>query len=99
MDISLLGAMTCDARINARNLQLDLSGPLVFELDGNGDFMEAEVNKVAQLKASGYNVRHAIVIAKELGRARVNASEKVEIETDVTGSVKYNGSPEVITKD
>lgn len=99
MDISFLGAMTCDAQVNARNLQLDLSGPMVFELDGNGDFMEAEINKVAQLKASGFNVRHAIIIAKELGRARVNPSEKLEIETDVTGSVKYNGTPEVITKD
>jgi hypothetical protein len=29
----------------------------------------------------------------------VNARERVEIETDVTGSVKYNGSPEVVRKD
>src|SRR5258708_94723 len=99
VDISLLGAMTCEANLYARNLQLDLSGPMVFELDGDGDFLEAEVNKVAQLKASGYQVRHAVINARELGRARVNASEKVEIETDVTGSVKYQGSPEVIRKD
>ncbi len=99
MDISLLGAMTCDANLYARNLQLDLSGPMVFELDGDGDFLEADVNKVAQLKASGYEVRHAIVNARELGRARVNARETVEIETDFTGSVKYQGHPEVIKKD
>jgi len=99
VDISLLGAMTCEAQIYAHNLQLDLSGPMVFELDGNGDFLEAEVNKVAQLKASGYQVRHAVVSARELGRARVNATEKVEIDTDVTGSVKYQGTPEVIKKD
>lgn len=99
VDISLLGAMACEANLHVRNLQLDLSGPMVFELDGEGDFLEAEVNKVAQLKASGYEVRHAIVNARELGHARVNASEKVEIETDVTGSVKYQGSPEVIRKD
>jgi len=99
MDISLLGAMTCDANINAHNLQLDLSGPMVFELDGDGDFLEADVNKVAQLKASGYEVRHAVVNAREMGRARVNASERVEIDTDFTGSVKYQGNPEVIKKD
>jgi hypothetical protein len=68
-------------------------------LDGDGDFLEADVNKVAQLKASGYEVRHAVVSAHELGRARVNAREKVEIETDVTGSVKYQGSPDVIRRD
>jgi phage shock protein PspC (stress-responsive transcriptional regulator) len=99
MDISLLGAMTCDANIYARNLQLDLSGPMVFELEGDGDFLEADVNKVAQLKASGYEVRHAIVNAREMGRARVNARETVEIDTDFTGSVKYQGHPEVIKKD
>jgi phage shock protein PspC (stress-responsive transcriptional regulator) len=98
MDISLLGAMTCDANFKARNLQLDLSGPMVFELDGDGDLLEADVNKVAQLKASGYEVRHAIVNAREMGRARVNARETVEIETDFTGSVKYQGHPEVIKK-
>src|SRR5258706_8079562 len=98
-DITLFGAMTCDANIHVRNLQLDLSGPMVFELDGDGDFLEAEVNKVAQLKASGYEVRHAIVNAREMGRARVNARETVEIDTDFTGSVKYQGHPEVIKKD
>ncbi|MBS1681622.1 MAG: PspC domain-containing protein [Bacteroidetes bacterium] len=99
MELSLLGAMTCEANIYAQNLQLDLSGPMVFELDGHGDFLEAEVSKVAQLKATGYEVRHAVVTARELGRARVNASERVEIETDVTGSVKFQGSPEVIRHD
>jgi len=99
LDIALLGAMTCDANFKARNLQLDLSGPMVFELDGDGDLLEADVNKVAQLKASGYEVRHAIVNAREMGRARVNARETVEIETDFTGSVKYLGHPEVIKKD
>jgi phage shock protein PspC (stress-responsive transcriptional regulator) len=99
VNISLIGAMTCEANLHAQNLQLELSGPMVFELDGDGDFLEAEVNKVAQLKASGYEVRHAVVSARELGRARVNAREKVEIETDVTGSVKYQGTPEVIRKD
>jgi phage shock protein PspC (stress-responsive transcriptional regulator) len=98
MDIKLLGAMTCDANFKARNLQLDLSGPMVFELDGDGDFLEADVNKVAQLKASSYEVRHAVVNAREMGRARVNARERVEIETDFTGSVKYQGHPEVIKK-
>jgi phage shock protein PspC (stress-responsive transcriptional regulator) len=99
MDISLLGAMTCDAKLDVRNLQLDLSGPMVFELDGNGEVLEADVTKVAQLKASGFEVRHAIVNAREMGRARVNATEKVEIETDFTGSVKYQGNPEVIKRD
>jgi len=99
LDINLFGAMTCESNLSAQNLQLDLSGPVVFDLDGKGDFLEAEISKVAQLKASGYEVRHAVISARELGRARINAVERIEIETDVTGSVKYQGNPEVIKKD
>ncbi|MGC4021672.1 MAG: PspC domain-containing protein [Cyclobacteriaceae bacterium] len=99
VDISMLGALSCEANLSTRNLQLDLSGPIAFELDGHGDFLEAEVSNMAQLKASGYEVGTAVVVARELGRARVNARDRVEIEADVTGSVKYQGSPEVIKRD
>ena len=96
--ISLFGAMSCEANIDVHNLELDLSGPMVFELDGDGDYLEADVSKVAQLKASGYEVRHAVINAHEVGTARVNASEKVEIDSDITSVVKYVGEPQVIKK-
>jgi phage shock protein PspC (stress-responsive transcriptional regulator) len=99
MEIELLGALVGDADIKARNLTIDLAGPMVFELDGEGNFLQAEVRKMSQLKASQYQVEHAVVEAKEMGRARVNASNTVEIDTDVVSSVKYQGSPEVIRKD
>jgi phage shock protein PspC (stress-responsive transcriptional regulator) len=99
MDFTLLGAMVGDADVNAHNLTLDLAGPMVFELDGEGQFLQADVRKMSQLKASQYKVEHAVVEAKEMGRARVNASNTVEIDTDVVSSVKYEGTPEVIRKD
>ncbi len=98
MEIELFGALVGDADIKARNLTIDLAGPMVFELDGEGNFLQAEVTKMSQLKASQYQVEHAVVEAKEMGRARVNASNTVEIDTDVVSSVKYQGSPEVIRK-
>ncbi len=98
MEIELFGALVGDADIKARNLTIDLAGPMVFELDGEGNFLQAEVTKMSQLKASQYEVEHAVVEAKEMGRARVNASNTVEIDTDVVSSVKYQGSPEVIRK-
>ncbi len=98
MEIELLGALVGEADIKARNLTIDLAGPMVFELDGEGNFLQAEVRKMSQLKASQYEVEHAVVEAKEMGRARVNASNTVEIDTDVVSSVKYQGRPEVIRK-
>lgn len=98
MDISLLGAMTGEAIIDAHNLTLDMAGPMVFELEGSGRLLQAEVTKMSQLKASRYEVEDAVVEAKGMARARVNASHSVEIDTDVVSSVKYQGNPEVIKR-
>ena len=98
MDITLLGAMSAEADIQAHNLTLDLSGPMVFQLDGHGRFLQADVRKMSQLKASQYEVEDAVVEAKEMGRARVNATHSIDIDTDVVSSVKYQGDPEVIKR-
>ncbi len=99
MDIALLGAMSGEADIQSRNLLIEMSGPMSFQLDGRGNFLQAEVRKLAQLKASKYEIENAIVEAKEMGNARVNATNSVEIDTDVVSTVKYQGSPEVIKRD
>ena len=98
MDISLLGAMTGEAIIDAHNLTLDMAGPMVLELEGHGRLLQAEVTKMSQLKANRYEVEDAVVEAKGMARARVNALHSVEIDTDVISSVKYQGNPEVIKR-
>jgi phage shock protein PspC (stress-responsive transcriptional regulator) len=97
--ITAMGAMMIDARISAHQLFLDVSGPIVFELDGEGDYLEASVNKVAQLKASSYSVNNANIEAKELGQARVNVHGRLEIDKDFTSTVKYQGNPEMIKEE
>lgn len=99
MDITLLGAMTGDADLRARNLTLDLAGPMVLQLDGEGHFLNAEVKKLSQLKAGQYQVEDAVIEAKGMGRARVNASQTVDIDTDAVSSVKYVGEPRVTRRD
>ncbi len=98
MEISLLGAMVGEADLKVQNLSLDFAGPIVFELDGNGHFLQAEITKMAQLKASQYEVADAVIEAKKMGRVRVNVSATLEMDTDVLSSIKYQGNPEVIKK-
>jgi phage shock protein PspC (stress-responsive transcriptional regulator) len=98
MDITLLGAMSGEAEIKSRNLMLDMAGPMSFQLDGQGNFLQADVRKMSQLRASQYEVENAVVEAKEMGRARVNATQSIEIDSDVVSSVKYQGNPEVIKR-
>jgi phage shock protein PspC (stress-responsive transcriptional regulator) len=99
MDITLVGAMSGEADIRSHNLMIDMSGPISFQLDGRGNFLQAEVRKMAQLKANQYEIENAVVEAKEMGRARVNATNSIEIDTDVVSTVKYQGNPEVIKRD
>jgi len=99
MDITLLGAMTGDADLRARNLTLDLAGPMVLQLDGEGHFLNAEVKKLSQLKAGQYQVEDAVIEAKGMARARVNASQSIDIDTDAVSSVKYTGEPRVTRRD
>ena len=97
--ISLTGAMTCDARISVNQLSVEMTGPVVFELDGQGDYLEASISGPAQFRATNYPVDHAIIEAHGLGQARVNVTRMLEIEKDFTSNVHYTGDPQVIKRD
>ena len=97
--ISLIGAMIGDARINVNQLSVETTGPVVFELSGEGDFLEASISGPSQFKASNYPVNHAIIEARGLGQARVNVKGTLEIDKDFTSTVRYTGNPEVIKRD
>src|SRR5260221_10668721 len=97
--ISLVGAMTGDARINVNQLSVETTGPVVFELSGEGDFLEASITGPSQFKASNYPVNHAIIEARGLGQARVNVKGTLGIDKDFTSNVRYTGNPEVIKRD
>lgn len=99
LKISLKGAMTGDAELKVQNLDLEMTGPMEFDLEGEGRMLQAEVNGLAQLKAAQYKVEDAVVEAKKLGRARVHATNTLEIDADAVSSVKYQGSPEVTRRD
>ena len=99
MEIKLIGAMVGDANISADKLYFDSTGPVVFELEGKGDFMEATITGASQFKASNYQVNHGIIETRGLGQARVNVKETLEIDDDFTSKVHYEGNPQVIKRD
>ncbi len=99
MEIKLIGAMVGDANISVDKLYFDSTGPVVFELEGEGDFMEATVTGPSQFKASNYPVNHGIIETRGLGQARVNVKEVLEIDDDFTSKIRYEGNPKVIKRD
>ncbi|MFN9862571.1 MAG: PspC domain-containing protein [Bacteroidota bacterium] len=99
MKISLKGAMVGDAELNVQNLDIEMTGPMEFDLEGQGRFLQAEINGLAQLKAGQYKVEDAVVEAKKMARARVHATNTLEMDTDAVSSIKHQGSPEVTRRD
>ncbi len=93
--ISLIGAMVGDARISAQELSVETTGPVVFELEGEGDHLEASITGPSHFKAGSYPVNHAVIEARGLAQVRVNVRETLEIDKDFTSNVRYTGSPEV----
>lgn len=96
LELDLLGALACDARVDVTNLYVTARGPISVELDGEGDYLEASFEKLSNLKANGYEVNRALVEVKEGASARVNVRQRLEIESDLISSVKYSGQPEVM---
>ncbi len=98
LKITLKGALAGVAELKVENLNLVMSGPMELDLEGEGRVLQAEVTGLAQLKAAQYKVEDAVVEARKLGRARVHATNRLEMDTDALSSVKYQGSPEVIRR-
>ncbi|MBX2898163.1 MAG: PspC domain-containing protein [Cyclobacteriaceae bacterium] len=98
VEIDLTGAMKAEGRLEARNLTIELTGATVLELNGRGDFMEANATGASSLRAFGYEADEVIVAARGVSSARVNVSRKLQIKKDLTSSVTHRGDPEVIEK-
>jgi phage shock protein PspC (stress-responsive transcriptional regulator) len=99
MHIELTGAMSGEANLLVDQLHYTSSGPIAFELNGHGDYLEASLSGPSQLKADDFKLSRASITAHGLAQVSVNPTETLEIDKDFTSNVKYNGNPEVIKKD
>ncbi len=99
LHINLSGAMSGQANLLVDQLYYESNGPIAFELDGSGDYLEASLNGPSQLNAEDFKLTKAVVKAHGLGQVSVNPTESIEIEKDFTSNVKYKGNPEVIKRD
>ncbi len=97
--IDLTGAMVGDIHMNANQLSVETTGPVILDLVGEGDYLEASVTGPSQFKAANYTVNRALVEARGLGQARVNVRHQLEIDKDFTSNVRYSGNPEIIKHD
>jgi phage shock protein PspC (stress-responsive transcriptional regulator) len=98
MDIKLMGAIVGEGDINATTLNVELTGASSLDLSGNGKFMDAEIVGASSLRAYGYEVKDCTVKAHGASIAKVNVTNKLEIDKGIASSVSHRGDPEVIKR-
>ncbi|MBX7124654.1 MAG: PspC domain-containing protein [Cyclobacteriaceae bacterium] len=99
VEINMTGAVSGDGNLNVKRLDVDLTGASSLELDGHGDALDASLTGASSLKAFGYEVREAAVEAHGASSAKVNATERLEIDKGVACTVNHRGNPEIIKRD
>lgn len=96
MDIDLMGAVVGEGQIDVRNLNINMTGATFFELNGSGDFMEADITGASGLKAYGYEVERGVIEAHGASSAKVFVTERLEIKKGIASSVSHRGNPDII---
>jgi phage shock protein PspC (stress-responsive transcriptional regulator) len=96
MDIDLMGAVVGEIQMDVRNLNINMTGATFLELNGSGDFMEADVTGASGLKAYGYEVERGVIEAHGASSAKVFVTERLEIKKGIASSVSHRGNPDII---
>jgi len=94
--LRLTGAVAANGGLDARNLDVVLTGASSLDLNGTGTWLEAELNGASILSAYGYEVKDANVEAHGASSAKVYVTEKLEISKGMASSVSHRGDPEVV---
>ncbi len=98
VDVKLMGAVQAEGDINANTLNVELTGASSLELTGTGKFLDADIVGASSLRAYGYEVEDCYVKAHGASIAKVNVTNKLEIDKGIASSVSHRGDAEVIRK-
>jgi phage shock protein PspC (stress-responsive transcriptional regulator) len=94
--IRMTGAVSGNGEMDARNMNVDLTGASYLDLSGRGNFLEADIVGASGLRAYGYEVKHAIVEARGASTAKVYVTERLESTKGIASSISHRGNPEEI---
>ncbi len=96
INIEMTGAVSAEGDVESEKMTVKLTGASTLELNGHGRFLQADVVGASGLKAYGYEVSHAVISARGASSARVNATDRLEIDKGVASTVSHRGNPEII---
>ncbi|UZR92512.1 GIN domain-containing protein [Chondrinema litorale] len=94
MRLKLVGAVSCDADLDAENLSIEVTGASNLNLKGRSELLNLGVMGTSEVDANDFEAESINVEALGLSSAFINASEHLSINASETSSVKYKGTPE-----
>jgi len=96
LNIEISGAGDIDMDVELRNLSFNCSGAGKLNLSGTAENVTAELSGATDINAFDLIAKSFTLSSSGAGKANVNATEKLDIETSGATTVKYKGTPKSI---
>ncbi len=95
LHVDLAGAANVTLAVEAQELDVDMSSAAKLQLFGTADFVDINMGGAAQLEASELVARRAELKLGGASRARVNATETLDVDAGTASRVEYTGDAAV----
>jgi hypothetical protein len=98
LDANLTGAVEARGNLDAKDLNINLTGASQLELEGTGHTMDAQIQGASSLRAFSFKVKDASVEVNGASSAKVNVSGTLEMEEGIASDIDYRGKPQIIKR-
>jgi hypothetical protein len=98
MEFEIRGPIKIDGKLHTQEVYIRLTGKSELNLEGQANRMNADVEFASRLRAYNFEVRDAIVDVKGASSARLNVTNRLELDEGVASHVDYRGSPEIVRR-
>lgn len=98
LTLDLSGVSNVSAEVNIDKLTVETDGVSKLYLVGSSENMRASMNGASTLEAANFQVKQIAVDIDGPSRARLWATEKLDISSDGPSRIDYKGDP-IVTKD
>lgn len=95
LHIDLSGAAKVSVLVEAQELDVEMSSASNLQLFGKADFMHIDISGAAQLEAAELEARRIDMECGGASRARVNATEELNVDAGAAARVEYTGDATV----
>lgn len=95
LNIDISGLGNIDLKVELQKLSIDCSGSGNINLSGTADNINAELSGAANIYAYNLTAKTFTLSSSGAGKANLNVTDKLDIETSGASTVNYKGNPNI----